>query len=154
MDIDFTWVLIGLLILAGIGAYIGSRTSKRKSGVEAYLPGPDMYAFDIVGESHYQDALEKICGGKTEEGHEKIVKATIVLEDNNPHDSNAVRVDVNGMTVGHFSREGAVSYRRELKKAGFPGITATCSAMIVGGWDRGGGDTGNFGVKLDLPTKD
>jgi hypothetical protein len=26
--------------------------------------------------------------------------------------------------------------------------------MIRGGWDRGGRDTGHFGVRLDLPVED
>lgn len=55
------------------------------------------------------------------------------------------------MTVGYLSRKNAREYRKRLKKAGYQGITATCFAIIVGGWDRGGGDRGHFGVKLDLP---
>jgi len=31
---------------------------------------------------------------------------------------------------------------------------AWCDAIIVGGWDRGNGDEGNFGVKLDLAPVD
>jgi hypothetical protein len=38
-----------------------------------------------------------------------------------------------------------------LKKKGPHASKATCKARIRGGWDRGGGDTGHFGVKLDLP---
>jgi hypothetical protein len=48
------------------------------------LPGPGTYQGDIVGESHYQDALNAICGGKTERGHHKIVKALLVCEDAKP----------------------------------------------------------------------
>ena len=29
----------------------------------------------------------------------------------------------------------------------------TCSALIVGGWDRGPDDQGYFGIKLDLPIR-
>jgi hypothetical protein len=120
----------------------------------ANLRGPGTYSFEIVGESHYQAALEKICGGKSEEGHRKIVQATLIHDDNNPYDNKAIRVEIDGMTVGHFSRQNAREYRERLKEAGHPGITATCSAMIVGGWDRGGNDKGHFGVKLDIPTED
>ena len=120
----------------------------------ANLPGPGDYALDVVGESNYQSALASICGGRTEDGHNEIVQATLIHEDSNPHDSMAVRVDISGRTVGYLSRENARQYRKQLARAGHPGITATCSAMIVGGWDRGGGDTGHFGVKLDLPVTD
>lgn len=118
------------------------------------LPGPGTYAVDIVGESKYQSALETICGGRTDESQEKIVVAILVHEDDNPYDNKAIRVDIKGKTVGYPSRENARQYRKRLNKAGYPGVTATCSAMIVGGWDRGRGDSGHFGVKLDLPTND
>jgi hypothetical protein len=118
------------------------------------IDGPDTYSVDVVGESHYQDALERICGGRSEEGADEVVRATLVFEDNNPHDNQAVRVDINGMTVGYLSRQNAREYRKQLKKAGHPGVVATCPAKIVGGWDRGQRDRGHFGVRLDLPTSD
>lgn len=118
------------------------------------LPGPGTYSLDIVGESHYQKALNSICGGRTECGVDYKVIAIIVPEDDNPHDSKAVRIDVYGETVGHLSKKLARDYRARLKEAGHPGIKASCRAKIIGGWDRGGGDRGSFGVKLDLPTGD
>jgi hypothetical protein len=120
----------------------------------ANLTGPGTYSLDIVGESKYQSALEEICGGRTEEGHKKIVQATLIHEDDNPYDNKAIRVDIGGMSVGYLSRENARQYRKRLNEAGHPGITTTCSAMIVGGWDCGGDDKGHFGVKLDIPTND
>lgn len=120
----------------------------------ANLPGPGTYSIDIVGESKYQSALEVICGGRTEESQKKIVEAMLVHEDDNPYDNKAIRVDIQGRTVGYLSRQDARQYRKKLTEAGYPGINATCSAMIVGGWERPGGDKGHFGVKLDLPTDD
>jgi len=120
----------------------------------ANLPGPGTYSIDIVGESHYQRALESICGGRTEDSQRKEVVATLVHENDNPHDNKAIRIDISGKTVGYLSRDNARDYRKKLKEAGHPGITATCSAIIVGGWDRGSGDKGHFGVKLDLPTNE
>jgi len=108
---------------------------------------------DIVGESHYQCALSAICGGKTEDGHERIVQARLFHDDANPHDNMAIRVEIDGRIVGYLDRAGARVFRQRLAEAGYPGIVATCSAMIVGGWDRGDGDSGHFGVKLDLPYK-
>lgn len=71
-----------------------------------------------------------------------------------PYDNKAIRVDIQGETVGYLSRELARNFRERMKEAGHPGLTARCSAIIVGGWDRGGGDIGYFGVKIDLPTDD
>lgn len=142
----------------GILAWLFGDSKKTASSTQqvtvATLPGPGTYSLDVVGESNYQVALDKICGGKTEEGHNKIVQATLIHENENPYDDKAIRVDICGMTVGYLNRKNAREYRLKIKQAGYAGITATCSAIIVGGWDRGGDDKGHFGVKLDLPTAD
>ena len=113
--------------------------------------GLGQYGFDIVGESFYQLALEKICGGKTGEGHEKKCLATLICDNNNPYDKNAIRIEINGLIVGHLKKEDALYYRDLLKKLGQQEISATCQALIIGGWNRGHDDQGHFGVKLDLP---
>ena len=112
------------------------------------IPGEGEYALQIVGESHYQEALAAICGGKTEDGHEKEVEARLVFENDNRYDDHAVRVDIDGKAVGYLKREHARQVRKQIKRDDPP---ITCKAVIVGGWDRGHGDTGHFGVKLDIP---
>ena len=119
---------------------------------QAELPGAGTFEIEVVGESHYQRALEQICGGRSEESARFVTTAVLVLDDDNPYDANAVRVEIDGHVVGHMSRENARQYRKKLKEAGHPRITASCEAIIVGGWDRGDGDRGHFGVRLDLPS--
>ena len=131
------------------GAY--QRESLHKVDYDGQLPGPGKYGVDIVGESKYQDNLEKLAGGRDEESVEIEVVAVLILEDNNPYDSNAVRVDIEGITVGYFSRSDAVDYRRKIAEPGAQDKTLACKALIVGGWERVN-DKGHFGVKLDLPT--
>ncbi len=114
------------------------------------INGNGEYALDIVGESHYQDALSEICGGKTRDSHDLDRLATLVFE-NNPNDQNAVRVDIEGKTVGYLQRPHAQQLRRQITGSGFPNTILSCSAKIVGGWDRGKGKEGYFGVKLDIP---
>lgn len=118
------------------------------------LKGPGTYSLEVVGESHYQSALDSICGGRTEDGHDMIVEARLIHEDDNPYDDKAIRVEINGETVGYLNRANARQYRKKLNKAGYPGMDAICSAKIVGGWDRGGDDKGHFGVRLDVPTEE
>jgi hypothetical protein len=127
---------------------------KSENEPAAHFRGPGTYAVDIVGESAYQSTLEEICGGRTDESQQKIIVATLVHEDNNPYDNKAVRIDIGGKTVGHLSRRNAREYRKQMRKAGYPGRITTCSAMIVGGWDRGARGRGHFGVKLDLPASE
>jgi hypothetical protein len=120
--------------------------------VRAKIPGRGLFSLEIVGESHYQDAFERICGARTEDGENRIVAATLVPENDNPHDPLAVRVDIDGQTVGYLSRKNAREYRQQLEDAGLTGATASCQARICGGWDRGPDDQGFYGLFLDLPT--
>lgn len=117
------------------------------------IKGSGNYAIDVVGESHYQEALDNICGGKTEDGHKKEVTALVVCEDDNPHDKNAVMVEIHGEKVGYLDRVNAQQYRDQLKSAGLSGLLIECPAIIVGGWYRGENNEGHYGVKLDLPGK-
>ena len=117
------------------------------------LRGPGTYSFDIVGEASYQQALEEICGGRTYRGASLVVEAVLEYESDNPYDDQAIRVAILGKTVGYLSRENARNYRAQMAQAGYVGSPTTCSARIVGGWNRGGHERGYFGVRLDLPTK-
>ena len=150
------FLLIVILVTVAIGVYSwSSRLRSRSSGGPAgRISGPGDYEVDVVGESHYQDALERICDGRTDESAEKYVDAALILEDDNRHDRKAVRVDIEGRTVGYLSREFARSYRDRLKQAGHPDLVGICKAVIVGGWDRGKRGRGHFGVRLDLPYED
>jgi hypothetical protein len=102
---------------------------------------------EVVGESNYQAALERICGGRSRDGAEKYVTATLVPEDSNPYDENAVRVDIDGVTVGYLSRHAAKAYR---KRSGASSGARECAAVIRGGWERGRKNRGDFGVRLEL----
>jgi hypothetical protein len=61
---------------------------------------------DIVGESYRQDALRQLWTGP-----ETTFDAVMIPESNNPHDRNAVRVEIKATHVGYLSRETAEAYR-------------------------------------------
>jgi hypothetical protein len=121
-----------------------------KKNIKPHIKGPGNFAIDVVGESHYQDNLETICGGRSGKSQDLRVRATLVPEKDNPYDKHAVRVDIDGKPIGHLRRDAAREYRRELASAGFKNTPATCGANVRGGWKRGK-DKGHFGVWLDLP---
>jgi hypothetical protein len=145
-------ILVYFFLKSNIGK-IRAQQFKCKANIDGvpFLHGPGTFSIDIVGESHYQNALDRICGGKTPDGHNLIVQAELIHEDKNPYDKKAVRIDIEGMTVGYFSKELAREYRKRITEAGYPGVTAVCNAMIVGGWKREKHNEGHYGVKLDLP---
>ena len=113
-----------------------------------FWPGPGLFDVEVVGESHYQRNIERIAGPLSDDGIRAEFVADIILEKDNPHDPNAVRVDIAGLTVGHLSRNDAPAIRAALKPAGIKsGMSVQVKAVIVGG------RTGqNFGVWLDIPT--
>jgi hypothetical protein len=108
------------------------------------------FTFGVVGESNYQDALNAICGGKREEGHKWPVTAHLRLDDRNPHDPLAVAVWISGKVVGYVAGEDAKRLRTELLALNVGDRSIACSGKIVGGWDRGQGDEGHYGLKLSL----
>ena len=114
--------------------------------------GPRTFTVEVVGESNYQDALERICGGRTEDGHKLEVEARLELQNDNPYDSKAVAVVIDGDLIGYLDRNTARSFRKALAAVAPKASVATCSALIVGGWEREDDDLGHFGVRLDLPT--
>jgi HIRAN domain len=104
----------------------------------------------VVGESHYQDALTAIGGGKRTESVRIPTQATLVPEPDNPYDPNAVAVYIAGRKVGHLPRPAAQAFAPVGRRLAGQQQVGACSATITGGWDRGDGDTGHFGVILDL----
>jgi NAD-dependent DNA ligase len=91
------------------------------------LQGDGSYAVPIVGESRHQEVLEELSASNR--GTNKVT-ASLILEDTNPHDPNAVRVEVNHKHVGYLSREMAKVYRARMIAAGHSGAVGTCQAII------------------------
>jgi len=145
------FTLLGAIISGVIKLIVSLFKRRTKDNFQnIQLSGTGNYGYDIVGESNYQNALESICGGRTDESAEKEVEATLILDDDNAYDDQAVRVDINGKTVGYLSRQNARKYRGYLQRKGHGKVVGICQALIVGGWGRDNGDSGHFGVKLNL----
>jgi HIRAN domain len=108
----------------------------------------------VVGESYYQDALTAIVGGKRPESVRIPTQATLVPESDNPYDPNAVAVYIAARKVGHLPRLAAEAFAPVGRRLAEHRQVGACSATITGGWDRGDGDTGHFGVILDLAHPD
>lgn len=116
-----------------------------------FIAGPLTYRVDVAGESFYEASFMELCGPRTLEGFRTNATARLRLQDDNPHDRAAVAVTIDAHPVGHLSRDCARAFRRSVRYGALSMFEVfECAALIVGGWDRGGGDAGNFGVKLDL----
>lgn len=128
------------------------------------LKGDGNFSTSMAGAEHHTDALKKafrakinaakkeyvdtgidIEDGDTEEVN---ITVTLVLEDTNPHDSNAVAVMVRDNLIGYLPRGIAPLYRDYLQRNGLQGQPCRCKADASiplhpngDGWD----------IALDLP---
>lgn len=114
------------------------------------VEGPGTFAVDVVGVSRRQAEIAAIVERHGRSGRTLTIDATLVLENSNPHDENAVRVEIDGALIGYLSRENAPRYRTDLAAAGASAATVRCQARIVGGFETATGERANFGVRLDL----
>lgn len=116
------------------------------------ITGPGNFDIEVVGEIHYQAQFIKFCGPKCKDGFDLEVRAHLHLENDNQFDKLAVAVLLGGGKVGHLPKELAREFRRAVKAGGLKEYTTfECAGHVKGGWDNGAGNTGHFGIWLDLP---
>ena len=103
------------------------------------------WTMDVVGELQFQENLLRQYRRHGGTEHDAKAIATLVPEEDNKHDANAVRVEIGGHPVGYLSRDHAHQYRSAVGA-----ISGRCSAKIVGGFDLEDGTKAFFGVKLNI----
>jgi len=119
-------------------------------GEEVAIPGEE--EVPVVGEGRHQDELLALTGGRRHyAGARAHVAAELVPEPDNRYDPAAIAVEIDGLQVGYLRHADAPAYRGTVDEARERAGRATCEAIIRGGWDRGCGDVGAFGVVLLLP---
>jgi hypothetical protein len=115
---------------------------------EFLLEGDDLVR--AVGVSHYQPILLELTRSSIGDEVRSEARATLAPEPHNPHDANAIAVQVDGQTVGYLARDEAPRWKDVVQALAEHGHVAAAEAMIAG---RGGGSgTANLGVFLRLPT--
>lgn len=122
----------------------------------AVLRLPDEGRQQVVGEHFYRAAFERICRGKPVPAvgdpgcweDSLPVTARLVAEQDNRYDRTAIRVEVEGMTVGHLPREDAALLHRFLTDAQETGQQAECEGRIVIA------SNGDYSIYLLLATPD
>jgi hypothetical protein len=147
---------MGLIDLARrwFGSSSRSETGHQYAVTSSWLQLPTLAPggrHEIVGESHYQSALEAVSGGRDSEGT-LVKRVTVVLERDrrNRYDRDAVRVVAGGQTVGHVPRDRTRVFHPAIDALSAEGRASTARARLLGGWDRGPDDRGTIGLDLDL----
>lgn len=99
---------------------------------------PSKFSTEIVGENSYQKSIRKVIMYKDlvdkndfDFKWEKL-KASLILEDDNKYDlGNAVRVEMDNLTVGYLAKEDAKLYREALRELNITEV-CTCKAGVYG----------------------
>lgn len=107
----------------------GKKWSMPAEGTFILLEASGSFAVGLAGESNYFDAIYAAAGRQSGE-HAGL--AEILREADNKFDTNAVRVEINGRTVGYIPREQApdfhplLNYGKSLNKR----IFASCRVWV------------------------
>jgi hypothetical protein len=104
----------------------------------------------VVGESFHQDALLLLAGGERSYGGVDLETVAELV----PVEGDGIEVRVDDNLVGFLGEEDAERLADPVADTVDLEGAATCRAAVRGGWDRGGGDIGLFGVTLFLPACD
>lgn len=134
-----------------VGSPDAEQTVRSKVWANVFQGGDDL---EVVGESHYQEALWALCGGTEGDRIRHKIIAVLVPDPDNPYDPNAISVQIEGNLVGHLPRDIAAQYLPNLKN-----LMARCGGyvalegVIVGGGYRDDGP-GRLGVWLDHDQRD
>jgi len=128
-------------------------SSARMMTVSAHLHTGDE-DLEIVGEANYQEALWAICGGAVGDRIRHRVVAVVVPEPQNPHDANAISIQIDGQLVGYLPRDVAVRYGSGLKElmTRCGGYVALEGVIVGGGYYNDG--PGRLGVWLEHDPRD
>jgi hypothetical protein len=124
------------------------------------LDGPGLFLFEVAGQNHYQPAILQLLQGRfqesaalesTAQSAEDYVTAILRSEPSNPHDGNAIAVEISGLKVGHLDRHTAAKLTNQCKRLGFDRIEATCKAKLAG-YRSHGDQAAKVNVMLDYYT--
>lgn len=129
--------LLSALFAALFKQHKASKTAGAKASAAPLANDGEWAGFntEVVGEASYKRQLRAVFGSG--EGRKRF-DAQLDAEPTNPHDPNAVKVSIDGGTVGYLPRASAKRYGKK-----YGGRSQTCGTVIV---SREGG----HGVWLDL----
>ena len=118
---------------------------------EIFIEGDGCFGLKVDEELDYQKHLNFLSGKSSKNGGNRELIAKLHYENVNPKDNKAIRIVVNGGTVGYLSGEDARLFRERLEKVGREGLIVSCRAMITGGNRTWLFKKTDFRVNLDLP---
>ena len=155
MELMESAVLMGAGIIAALVVCRRRFNTRKLSSVPTvWLHGRRKYRFTVVGASIYRSALERLCGVDLQAWHGRKLKAILVPEYGSPNKDDAVRVEINGRTVGYLPGDAAFECCRRLRASGSAVVRGQCRARItVLSQRQRKRYSEEFAIHLDLPAK-
>lgn len=121
-----------------------------QADVYYWEPSTRYQRFQLVGEFYYQSAFKKLVGDHGDRGAHVECVAMLIPENTNRFDSQAIRIDIKGMTVGYFNRNDARRFRMRLNTKKLAGKITSCNAVIEGGQLLNDGNHSIYSVALAI----
>ncbi|MBY0467083.1 MAG: hypothetical protein K2W33_19255 [Burkholderiales bacterium] len=152
-----TPLLSAVLILIQANKSIRHARPTSKGKVVNPIPKPlftwperDEYNFELVGTEFYQGELQHIANHHGNQQAATPLTAMLIPVDDNRLDDTAVRVDVDGLTVGYLSRIDSKGYHRRMAELKQKVMPTACAAMLVARAARQSGQPAQFTIKLGM----
>lgn len=123
----------------------GTPVAPAQSATVLTIPRTGFFGREVVGESNYTKALRNAIGKR---GGEKEMWVTLEREPSNKYDKNAVRVHIQGSTVGYVPREETGELHGLLQAAERQNVVVMAWARVWFSGDKDGDPYGS--VTYDL----
>lgn len=91
------------------------------------------YMVEVMNESRYQPALKALAGAHGDNAAAARHVATLMPDDANAYENEAVAVFIEGRMVGYLSQKASLKFRELLRKKEAVGQLSTCDAEVRGG---------------------
>lgn len=91
------------------------------------------FMVEVMTESRYQPTLKALAGEHGERAAATQYVATLMPDDQNAYENEAVAVFVDGRMVGYLSQKASIKFRELLRKKEAAGQLSTTDAQVRGG---------------------
>lgn len=91
------------------------------------------FMVEVMNESRYQATLRDLAGEHGEQAAATPYVATLMPDDHNAYENEAVAVFIEGRMVGYLSQKASVKFRELLRRKEAAGQLSTTDAQVRGG---------------------
>lgn len=141
-----------IIAVAGLWLLYSTDGGQTTPATLVKLVGNGFVLTEVTHCADYQQSFEQIFELRSTHQVKTAPRAHLTLENDLRGDNQAVRVSIDGFTVGYLAAPIARDFRREVARSGHARThTFECAAVIRRGWIRGYVDSAHHIAFVDLP---